>query len=160
MKRHIIVDGYNVIKRDHELLALERKSLEAARGRLLALLGQSRRLKNDQITVVFDGSATNLSFPVSSTQGRIRIIYSGNLESADSVIQRLLRSMSTAANTVVLSDDREIRDAALGYGSTVGGATSRQTGLPYSGHHEDSQRAPDKKGPAKRPKRKPPEFRW
>src|SRR5947199_19155 len=50
--RHIIVDGYNVIRADSRLQSLERVSLEHAREVLVRTLASSPRLANDDLQVV------------------------------------------------------------------------------------------------------------
>lgn len=47
--RHIVVDGYNVIRADARLQSFERQSLEHARQILAQMLASSPRLANDRI---------------------------------------------------------------------------------------------------------------
>jgi len=47
--RHIVVDGYNVIRADARLQSFERQSLKHARQVLAQMLASSPRLANDRI---------------------------------------------------------------------------------------------------------------
>jgi len=77
-KRLVLVDGYNVIKNDPVLHALERHSLAVARDGLLTRLMTRFDHETNDITVVFDGPAEDLPVPRSQRRGGVTIIPSGN----------------------------------------------------------------------------------
>jgi uncharacterized protein len=116
--RDILVDGYNVIKRDASFQALSVKSLAAARQILIDQLSSRYRHTPHQVIVVFDGDGVNEQ----STQDRhVRIIYSRAGETADSVIARLAASARAAGREVELySDDSEVRQSVSQQGGRVG----------------------------------------
>ena len=121
MRRIVLVDGYNVIRRDPVLARLEKTSLELARNTLLACLNGSRQFRHDDVTVVFDGAASREAGVTGSRtfrRGRVQVIFSLPDESADDVLQRL--GATAPAGTLVVTDDRAIRDsvAAAGVQST------------------------------------------
>ena len=66
MGREILVDGYNVIKRDGSFQALSTKSLADARQLLVDQLANRYRHTPHQVIVVFDGDGVNEQ----STQNR------------------------------------------------------------------------------------------
>jgi predicted RNA-binding protein with PIN domain len=105
MSLHYIIDGYNLIR--HRLYCPGNKSRDERLGLLVFLRAEKPcgSLKN-RITVVFDGypGALEISEP------RIEVIFSGE-QSADDKIIKMLRGKAAARNTVVISDDRQIRDA-------------------------------------------------
>jgi predicted RNA-binding protein with PIN domain len=113
--RHIIVDGYNVIRRDPALNALINgpHGLERAREALLTRLGGSPRLAKDELTVVFDAAnvAGRSSESVERRSARLRIVYSASGEIADAVIKRLAEQMLARREPglVVVTDDNDIK---------------------------------------------------
>ena len=87
--RDILVDGYNVIKRDASFQALSTKSLASARQLLVDQLASRYRHTPHQVIVVFDGDGVSEQ---TLQDRRVRIIYSRAGETADSVIARLAAS--------------------------------------------------------------------
>jgi len=131
MGRLVLVDGYNVIRRDPTLARLERTSLELARDTLLSCLNSSRQFRRDDVTVVFDGANSREAGVTGSRsfrRGRVRVIFSPPGESADAVLQRL--GTVAPAGTLVITDDREIRDAIAGAGHQSANLLPRATPRP------------------------------
>jgi predicted RNA-binding protein with PIN domain len=164
MKRQVIVDGYNLIKRDPLLLSLEQRSLETARQALIARLMSSYNLRTCDITVVFDGSA--VAPPAASTDrwGRIKVVYSRPPQTADDVIRGLVAAAKDPSQVVVLSDDRELRDSVQTRGGVVAGSADRRAPRPVDKEREAADRRPQpKKGNPRRAKKKDrrsKKFRW
>ena len=116
--RDILVDGYNVIKRDVSFQALSAKRLAAARQLLVDQLASRYRHTPHQVIVVFDGDGVSEQ---SAQDRRVRIIYSHAGETADSVIARLAASARAVGREVELySDDREVRQSVSQLGGSVG----------------------------------------
>jgi hypothetical protein len=158
-KRLVFVDGYNLIRNDPTLSAIEARSLQAGRQALISRLMTSFNLQANEITVVFDGSATPLPLPSSERYGQIRVLYSRQGETADAVILRLIAATPPGRQVVVLSDDHEIRDAVQARGGIVGGAADRARPRPTSSDLEkkDAEQKPrttEKKGNPRRAKRR------
>jgi predicted RNA-binding protein with PIN domain len=99
-----LVDGYNVIRRDPELLTRERESLQAGREALCRLLAAAARRSGDQFTVVFDGERAGGS---AAGGPGVRVLFSSARERADQVLARL-----AGPGAAVVSNDREVRQAA------------------------------------------------
>ena len=117
MGRDILVDGYNVIKRDTSFQSVRQKSFEAARHALITQLINSYRHTPHRVTVVFDGNAPQEQ---TTHQQRIRIIFSRAGESADSVIARLAAQARTEGRDVeMFSDDMEVQHAIKKVGGTA-----------------------------------------
>jgi uncharacterized protein len=115
--RNILVDGYNVIKRDVSFQALSVKRLAAARQLLVDQLASRYRHTPHQVIVVFDGDGVSEQ---STQDRRVRIIYSRAGETADSVIARLAASARAVGREVELySDDREVRQSVAQQGGNV-----------------------------------------
>jgi predicted RNA-binding protein with PIN domain len=102
---HWLVDGYNVIRRSHELADVEaRDGLAAGRQALSNRLANAARRSRDRFTVVFDGTRGG---------GRIHggvgvtVIFSSAQKTADAVlIER------AGPEVTVVSDDRDVVDGA------------------------------------------------
>ena len=147
-----LVDGYNVIRRAPELAARERESLQAGREALCRLLAQAARASADQFTVVFDGSQSGGA----AGGWGVRVIFSSARESADGVLARL-----ATAGTAVVSNDREVRQAAARAGAIAISADDflarlrRRSTAVQSAEDEDEERPPaSKKGNPRRPPKK------
>lgn len=118
MGREILVDGYNVIKRDASFQTLSVKSLAEARQLLVNQLGSRYRHTPHQVIVVFDGDGMSEQ---TIQDRRVQIIYSRAGETADSVIARLAASAQAEGREVELySDDSEVRQSVVQQGGRVG----------------------------------------
>jgi len=116
--RDILVDGYNVIKRNAAFQTLSAKSLAAARQLLIDQLASRYRHTPHQVIVVFDGEGVS---ETSTQDRRVRIIYSRSGETADSVIARLATaSRATGREVELYSDDSEVRQSVSSQGGKVG----------------------------------------
>jgi len=115
--RDILVDGYNVIKRDASFQALGAKHL-AARQLLVDQLVSRYLHTPHQVIIVFDGEGVNEQ---TVQHRRVRIIYSRAGETADSVIARLAASARAQGRDIELySDDLEVRQSVAKHGGNVG----------------------------------------
>ena len=131
MGREILVDGYNVIKRDTSFQSVRARSFEAARHALITQLVNRYRHTPHHVTVVFDGDAPG---ELITHEQRIRIIFSRAGESADSVIARLAAQARAEGRDVeMFSDDLEIQHAvksAGGRAQNVGQLTAHLNAPP------------------------------
>jgi len=153
MPRLTIVDGYNVIRRDPALAQLERRSMELARRALVNRLNADPALRHDDVTVVFDGAIAGQPYEHAERQGRVRIVFSRRGESADEVIKRLVTAASGEVR--VISNDRELREHASLHGGTPVRVAPRPQRPPRAQADEDEEAPrPNKKGPARRPKKR------
>jgi predicted RNA-binding protein with PIN domain len=128
--RHIIVDGYNVIRADARLQSFERVSLEHARDVLVRTLSSSPRLANDDVLVVFDGRFGTRTHVHGQTRGRIRLLYSARGQTADDVIVQEARNLARSASVVVVTNDVEVREHCRAEGCEVSGSENLLTQLP------------------------------
>lgn len=117
MAIHIIIDGYNLIRRSPELAGLDRQDLQWGRDALVDLLVAYKKLKPHKITVVFDGTDEPTLYGSRDCAKGIGIVYSHGGESADDVIRRLANKEK--AKALVVSSDREVMTAAELAGATV-----------------------------------------
>ncbi len=104
MAVHLIIDGYNLIRRSSSLSSIDERSLEDGRKALMELLHDYRKIRGHKITVVFDGKH---SYNLGREKERINgmdVLYSKRGEEADTVIAELARKMGTGV-TIVTSDN-------------------------------------------------------
>jgi len=117
MTIHILIDGYNLIRQSPALSRLDRQDIASGREALVTRLAAYRRLKPHRITVVFDGAqASPLAADRDQVKG-IRIVFSRDGESADTVIVRMARQEREKA--IVVSSDAAVARAAESCGATV-----------------------------------------
>jgi len=122
--REILVDGYNVIKRNASFRALEAKDRVSAREALIRHLAQRYRHTPHHVTIVFDGAS---SVEQTMHEQHIRLIYSRAGEKADEVIARLAaQARADGREVAIYSDDLEVQAAVLKEGGSAH-ATSRLT---------------------------------
>ena len=128
--RHIIVDGYNVIRADPRLQSFEREGLERARDVLVRTLGSSPRLAHDEITVVFDGTGGTRAHVHAHSVGRVRVLYSARGQSADDVIVREAGALRRRGHVIVVTNDIEVRDKCRAEDCEVSGSENLVGQLP------------------------------
>jgi predicted RNA-binding protein with PIN domain len=109
-----LLDGYNLVRRDPDLRARERESLEAGRAALLALVARVAREGRDDFTVVFDGARRGGGAP---TGGRVRVVFSRPPETADDVLRRLATELREGS--VVVTSDRAVQATARRAGAVT-----------------------------------------
>lgn len=120
MATHLIIDGYNLIRRSSDLSALDDHDIQMGRDSLIDMLAAYKKMRPHKITVIFDGTNAPLFSQHRDQHKGILIKFSRNGETADSVIKRMAeREMERA---VVVSSDNEIIHHALSRGCSVIGS--------------------------------------
>ena len=102
---HWLVDGYNVIRRNHELADVEaRDGLAAGRQALCNRLANAARRSRDRFTVIFDGARGG-----GQAHGGVgvSVVFTSARKTADVVLIERAGSEVT-----VVSDDRDVVDGA------------------------------------------------
>jgi predicted RNA-binding protein with PIN domain len=130
----LIVDGYNLIGNEQGL----RGALEPKRNWLVQRLGQYQEVKRFNVIVVFDGWRAGRSEEVAQKQAGVSVVYSRLNEKADAVIVRMAREKG--AGSVVVSSDREIRNAVERFGAVaVSAGEFNQILRGLDGAHHDDE---------------------
>lgn len=110
MGMHLIIDGYNLLHVDRSLIQLSPIQLQRERDLLIDQLSAYRRLKQLEITVVFDGWQGGERTESKERKRGVELIFSKLGEKADEVIKRLVREKG--AGVTVITSDRDLsRDA-------------------------------------------------
>jgi predicted RNA-binding protein with PIN domain len=104
MSLHLLIDGYNVIRK---IPCLAASSLEAEREALVRFIEERRPQgsSRNSVTVVFDGSEDVCGWPAMG--GTVRVLFSRG-ESADDLIKRLIEQDAGVKEAVLVSDDMEL----------------------------------------------------
>ena len=100
---NIIVDGYNVIGIFH-------KDMEKARMDFVNLLVNYKKIRNHDITVVFDGYKNGALTEKISVIGGVRVIFTRLGITADDLIKKIISE--DKREWIVVSDDRDIASYA------------------------------------------------
>ena len=158
MSVHIIIDGYNLIRRSPELSILDQRDIQMGRDVLIDMLTAYKKIKPHRITVVFDGQNAPLSSHKRDNQKGILIIFSNKGETADSLIKKIARKEKEKA--LVVSSDMDVVNSALGSGSSVISSSEFEEKLALArfadpkGYDENEDKGwiptTKKKGPRKR----------
>lgn len=108
----ILVDGYNVIKRNPELAKL---SLEQARKQLASRLTATKwPFPVQLIHLIFDAKDSDgSSYRISST---LQIRFA---DDADEAIQQQIRKLPNPRQSLLISDDQKLRSTAKAHGVSV-----------------------------------------
>jgi predicted RNA-binding protein with PIN domain len=115
---HVILDGYNVIRRVSRFADRERVGLEAGRLALLDALAAYGRATSHRLTVVFDGIDDGDVVENRTRDRGIEILYTARGSSADEALVRLARDSSRGA-VVVVTADRQVGRGAERVGAAV-----------------------------------------
>jgi hypothetical protein len=159
MSVHIIIDGYNLIRQSKKLHNLDQQDIQLGRERLIDMLAAYQKVKPHRITVVFDGTHTQLSSPQRDRRSGIAILFSARGESADTLIKKMAGIEREKA--LVVSSDQEIVRSVKGHGATTISAAdfeiklsmvlSTDEGELEGQNHEGWNPTTRKKGPRRRP---------
>ncbi|MFW6335166.1 MAG: NYN domain-containing protein [Desulfosalsimonas sp.] len=117
MGLHLIIDGYNLIRRSVPLSMEEQQSLELGRNALIDRLAAYKRVKGHKVTVVFDGAANSDDFSTAYSEKGIKIKFSRRGQSADSVIRDMAENEGQRA--LVVTADRALADAVSRKGAVA-----------------------------------------
>jgi len=117
MAVHLIIDGYNLIRRSPVLRREDEVALELARESLLERLRRYKKLRAHRITVVFDGASKREAPPGPAQEKGIHVVFSGRNETADAVIKRM--SEKEGGKLTVVTSDRDLGRYAASCGAVV-----------------------------------------
>ncbi|WP_134702154.1 NYN domain-containing protein [Ammoniphilus sp. YIM 78166] len=117
MEELLIVDGYNMIGAWPKLAAMKKNELGRARDELLTILSEYQAYAGYKIVVVFDAHQVP-GMGKKINQYKIDIYYTKENETADEVVERLVKKEASRKRrvTVATSDYTEQR-MSFGYGA-------------------------------------------
>jgi len=112
-KHYLIVDGYNVLFAWDELRALARDDFDAARGRLIHLLGSYAAYRKCETVVVFDAYRVAGHRGERFDSGGVHVVYTSENETGDLFIEKLVREIGRSDTVRVVTSDALIQLSAL-----------------------------------------------
>lgn len=118
-RRHLIVDGANVVHALPGLATLARRDRVSARERLTVMLRTIRDVEDFKVTAVFDGRGTELSVREDPGDPDFTVIVTSSAVTADDVIERLVGKAAVPSDCVVATADRLVRQTVEATGATT-----------------------------------------
>lgn len=116
-KRHLLVDGSNIMHAWPELRPLLARERDAARSRVSMAVAPLHDVEHLRVTVVFDGRGKGLTSELPSGHATFAHIHTPTGTTADEVIVQLVRQSRSPAGCVVATDDRGVRQAVEALGA-------------------------------------------
>lgn len=139
MDEVIIVDGYNIINYWDELNKLKGESLSHARDRLIDIMASFGALKGIQVIIVFDGHLVKGGVRNSEFVSGVEVIYSGEGETADAVIEKLMHQLPPNIKRVyVATSDWDEQRIVLGKGAIR--LSARELAIEVQKLHKEAEK--------------------
>lgn len=113
----LLVDGYNVINGWPELDKIKEESLEHAREKLIDILSNYGSFQDIQVIVVFDGHLVKGGVRTTEMINGVEVIYTGEGETADAVIEKLMHQLPPSVQAYVATSDWNEQKIVLGKGA-------------------------------------------
>ena len=119
-KRHIIIDGWNVVRStpDMERIFLKR-GLDAAREELWRIVGPMHDYGGTRITIVYDGSGSDISVVRRNSIDTLAEVFTPSHMTADELIEQLCATSRNPGSIIVVSRDNLLRLTATTFGATA-----------------------------------------
>ena len=115
MARYLIVDAHSVIFAWPELRELHKRRMILAREALVKTLTEYQDTTGVRVVAVFDGQGEKVS--ETTEPGGIQVFYSGQGQTADSVIERLVAKYGREHDITVATSDLLEQDTASSFGA-------------------------------------------
>ncbi len=126
MSGELVVDGYNIIHAWPELSPLIKAGeVEAARRRLIGMLGEYSAASGERVTVVFDAHGRTRDQGGGESTDGVTVIFGSTTQTADHVIERrvaIAARRGDARSVTVSTGDRLQREMVMAMGAAVIGA--------------------------------------
>jgi hypothetical protein len=106
----LIIDGYSLLFRSGAAPRRIPGGIEKARARLIERITRAQAQLPRRILLVFDGRASSRAFNLPST--RVEILFSTGAQSADLLIEELIRREPRPGEVKVVTSDRRVTERA------------------------------------------------
>ncbi|MDI6785181.1 MAG: NYN domain-containing protein [bacterium] len=110
----IIVDGYNVINSWEFFKKKSNLDLEEKRNKLIDILLEFQSLSETKIVIVFDGRSVSRKREYFLG---LEIVYSSKKETADTVIEKMVKERDKSTKVWIVTSDRNLRLHTFGNGA-------------------------------------------
>ncbi len=117
MDEYLVVDGYNIIYAWPQLENLKLENLSHARDKLLDYLTEYSALTGCKVILVFDAHQVPLNARFSEVINGVEVIYSREGETADSVIEKMVSSLTKKGKVFVATSDGDEQFVVFGQGA-------------------------------------------
>ncbi len=114
MKDILIIDGYNFIFNFFKVANLDNDDIEYLKGKLIADLITYNSQKNYELILVFDASKSSNKLRSSEKADNIKVIYSREGETADTIIEELVSGWSANRKIFVVTSDYSQQKVVFG----------------------------------------------
>ena len=118
-KKHLLVDGSNIMHAWPELRALLARDRDAARSRLSHAVAPLHDVEHLRVTVVFDGRGAELTVERPAGEATFAHIHTPTGTTADEVIVQLVQGAREPGDCLVATDDRGEREAIEALGAAA-----------------------------------------
>ena len=118
-KRHLLVDGSNIMHAWPELRTLLARDRNAARSRVSLAVAPLHDIEHVRVTLVFDGSGDKLAAELPSGQATFAHLHTPAGTTADEIIVQLVRQSKAPERCLVATGDRGVRAAIEGLGAAA-----------------------------------------
>ncbi len=105
VKEWLIIDGYNILYAWPEVFRLSNDNFEHARIKLIEMLGNYQALSGLQLIIVFDAYQVKGGTQHHEKIDGLEVIYTGEGETADKVIERLVAKFPAQDTVFVATSD-------------------------------------------------------
>ncbi|GAW91130.1 NYN domain-containing protein [Calderihabitans maritimus] len=117
MEEYLVIDGYNVINGWPELNHLKEKSFEHARDKLIEMFSNYQAFLGIKVIIVFDAHHVKGSTQKKEIISGVEVIYSGEGETADMVIEKLVDRLPDGVLVSVATSDWAEQRMIMGKGA-------------------------------------------
>jgi len=114
LKDILIIDGYNFIFNFFKAANLDNDDIEYLKGKLMADLITYNSQKNYEMVLVFDASKSSNKLRSSEKTDNIKVIYSREGETADTIIEELVSGWSANRKIFVVTSDYSQQKVVFG----------------------------------------------
>jgi len=117
-REYLFVDAYNIINAWSELKELSKMELNMARDRLIEIMAEYQAYTGDKVIIVFDAHLVKGSIGKKEILYGLDIVYTKELETADSFIEKTIHVIGKNKKVRVATNDWVEQQIILGRGAT------------------------------------------
>lgn len=117
-KEYLFVDGYNIINSWSMFTSIKNEDLEQCRDKLINVMKEYQAYLGIFIIIVFDGHMVKGNSGTVIKQGKLKVVYTKENETADHYIERSLDEIGRLEKVRVATSDWLEQQIILGRGGT------------------------------------------
>lgn len=117
-KEYLFVDGYNIINSWSMFTSIKNEDLEQCRDKLINVMKEYQAYLGIFIIIVFDGHMVKGNSGTVIKQGKLKVVYTKENETADHYIERSLDEIGRLEKVRVATSDWLEQQIVLGRGGT------------------------------------------